>query len=1410
MKVFMPRCNGRENSLFECPGTSDPELGLTVCDNQNVVSIVCEGFHNDEATRYDNWGGIVFQKYSPYLQKRMFLSVLYNYSQSVLEYADITYAGLVINTNRYRPLYNYYPGSAITVFQYAPTFNFINIEHSIGNGLNYSNIEAPAIITNSLFRYNRGHGIAAKTRFGNITIVNTISQDNMGDGLKYYFNNTAWSIQEQEEYFYSRYLEYCDSQNPLSYPAYYKFRNPNYVRECSKTFSTEPEMRVTLHFQKVNIRSKYSTYWLEVYDGQTEKNPLIANYTFENGKTPEAIFSRSNYMFVKLRFQCNYPSDRKLQPVEIEQMQQRNKWDQFKTQQQQYERNLFQHNPPFVPGLRADRPWQEPPNKNIPPFNLHQLSVQDQKQQLYLFDKQQKEQDAKFQQNMDQKQHDLQQSRIFCPYSNYDDITMFAMVGELKHPDLLIKDSLFSNNSLSGINATNLHSLVQINQTSIRSNQMNGIHVQGGAGDLSLYHSEVEFNLMNGINMTYAGGLKEFNFSRISNNGLYGIYANYDVVQEFDNIFQNTTLNSSFIEFNQLGGVYLGSYCNHSNITINATTFRSNLEDALVIEACKSADGEDWYFLNPLDRVKVNYKRYMNLTMLIKYSHVNISWNLFDNNRLHGLKIIGIQNMIGVIGNNTFMNHKKGALLITANTSRTDSVIRNVSMQIHYNNFFNNSGRYALNVALNEFADRSAQAINITFNRFENNYIVDPYAAQGFNARSSVCAVAIVSSSNIAIFQNIFNNPASKIQIGTQLENHTSYINASYNWFGSLTPVYQLDYYLSNRDKCNQQWKIVRSQVFDHSNRSNLAQVVYWPFACNDRLWYFESSIDKAPPADFEMWSTDSLGGVYDFNDATLPVNRYTVVNDIVVKPGAKLTLKSGTELNFLNGIGMLVLGELIIDGVVSSPVRFSLANRPVNNYLRSIAIPQPLSLIKKQTDLNLTTSMPDNSSILFSNSTILPKLNTPRALLTTLSIDLVDGHTAYEGRLRVEMNGQYGTVCSRGWTLVNSRIACQQMGLVLDSTLFVYSRWLAQDHRQSEPILMSEVQCDSLDVNIFECRHTKRYDHTCTHQDDVWIKCVKPGWAGVRFGMSAQASNLKFAVFEHAGQYDYHKAELAPALQFDLMQHVLSNLTFQHNQHTSLEILFNQPFKKTNINNVEFFSNMAAGLVTRTSFLRVSQVYGENHKYHPVIEYNPTFSLRTLETARLYSAQPRRGHDVRRELTRLPNNMWHIGSEQMVLLYTDVEYNFGPQELNIQIHTDNNRVLVVDLIDYNTNFEQEKVVFCEKFCYQSYADPNSREWNLTLAENTIYFPINTSYSVLHINYNVSNLKSGRLMFLVYSVKAPEPVYDYFNPSYVYVRNIMPDNVLMIHNSTFYNNRHSIVIRHYDDPLDALGNLRKR
>ena len=121
-----------------------------------MVGLLCEGFDEQYSRSHDNWAGIIFEKYAPYLKTQEHTSVFYNFSRSILEFVDIEYAGMKkYNTWLFRN-YSYEPGSAITVFQYAPRFNNITIQYSLANGLNFSNIEAPAIITNSLFRFNKG------------------------------------------------------------------------------------------------------------------------------------------------------------------------------------------------------------------------------------------------------------------------------------------------------------------------------------------------------------------------------------------------------------------------------------------------------------------------------------------------------------------------------------------------------------------------------------------------------------------------------------------------------------------------------------------------------------------------------------------------------------------------------------------------------------------------------------------------------------------------------------------------------------------------------------------------------------------------------------------------------------------------------------------------------------------------------------------------------------------------------------------------------------------------------------------------------------------------------------------------------------------------------------------------------
>ena len=44
-------------------------------------------------------------------------------------------------------------------------------------------------------------------------------------------------------------------------------------------------------------------------------------------------------------------------------------------------------------------------------------------------------------------------------------------------------------------------------------------------------------------------------------------------------------------------------------------------------------------------------------------------------------------------------------------------------------------------------------------------------------------------------------------------------------------------------------------------------------------------------------------------------------------------------------------------------------------------------------------------------------------------SIRLSNGSTSMEGRVEVCLNGDWGTVCGKGWSTVDANVACRQLG---------------------------------------------------------------------------------------------------------------------------------------------------------------------------------------------------------------------------------------------------------------------------------------------------------------------------------------------------------------------------------------------
>ncbi len=157
-------------------------------------------------------------------------------------------------------------------------------------------------------------------------------------------------------------------------------------------------------------------------------------------------------MFVKIRFECEYDeSVRHLQPIEIARLEQEERWKDYKEQQLLYEKYLYKYNQVdsrFDGRVSAEWPWHERQNEYVAPLSLAKLTFEDRQEVLEKFAENRKQKEMEFGIELERQRQQLARARVYCPFASFDEITMWAMVGKEKDPDLLVKDSVFESEFL--------------------------------------------------------------------------------------------------------------------------------------------------------------------------------------------------------------------------------------------------------------------------------------------------------------------------------------------------------------------------------------------------------------------------------------------------------------------------------------------------------------------------------------------------------------------------------------------------------------------------------------------------------------------------------------------------------------------------------------------------------------------------------------------------------------------------------------------------------------------------------------------------------------------------------------------------------------------------------------------------
>ncbi|XP_074398256.1 T-cell differentiation antigen CD6 isoform X3 [Zonotrichia albicollis] len=109
----------------------------------------------------------------------------------------------------------------------------------------------------------------------------------------------------------------------------------------------------------------------------------------------------------------------------------------------------------------------------------------------------------------------------------------------------------------------------------------------------------------------------------------------------------------------------------------------------------------------------------------------------------------------------------------------------------------------------------------------------------------------------------------------------------------------------------------------------------------------------------------------------------------------------------------------------------------------------------------------------------------TPVPLPAPRALRLAGGRSRCEGRVELEQEGTWGTVCDDGWDIADADVVCHQ----LRCGRAVRAPGNAAFGRGHGPILRDDVGCQGHERHLWECPATTT-EHDCSHKEDAGVVC--------------------------------------------------------------------------------------------------------------------------------------------------------------------------------------------------------------------------------------------------------------------------------------------------------------------------------
>ena len=101
--------------------------------------------------------------------------------------------------------------------------------------------------------------------------------------------------------------------------------------------------------------------------------------------------------------------------------------------------------------------------------------------------------------------------------------------------------------------------------------------------------------------------------------------------------------------------------------------------------------------------------------------------------------------------------------------------------------------------------------------------------------------------------------------------------------------------------------------------------------------------------------------------------------------------------------------------------------------------------------------------------------------------VRLAGGPSPSEGVIEVFHHGKWGTICELNGEHSYADLVCKQLGFPQALNVAISD---PKNHKQTGPIMLSNVMCSEMEKYLSECTHNGWFVHDCDHSTDVSVTC--------------------------------------------------------------------------------------------------------------------------------------------------------------------------------------------------------------------------------------------------------------------------------------------------------------------------------